>query len=1019
MFRKIPGFRKHWLWVCAVGVLACQQQQEKKQQQGAGPITFTPGPFDGLEATKFDLLTTPCDMTSNPVVITVADGEFAYIYLRTDGLVVANATNTTSGACSFAPDQKISIVSASAGGGTNHDHKVLLDFLNGQFATGSAGDTGLENVGIAINLATGTHNTVLFRGTVNPDIFTFGSKSGTSYAGFSTKVSNPTVNTFADISMIGVTDVWVSTGPGDDVITGQGTLLAPATLDPLLCSVSMTVYGGDGNDTLTSGAGGCAKTKRNSLNGGAGSDLFLQPAGDYANDTILGGSDGITTVVTVNTATGTNTAVGIITGTGTATNTNTGTGTATNTNTGTGTQTANTTATKTTTGTHTVTKTSTGTVTYTSGSTATKTQTANTTGSTTANNTANTTGTITGTTTGTGTLTVTATGTGTGTTTTTGTGTQTATTTMTTTQTGTITDVSVDVVDYSQRASAVRVTLGDEGVKVSASATIICVDSDMINDYDGFTVSDGDGTTNVVEYHKDVTRAMGTFTGPAGGTTDLATNETFTVNDGVHPAVVFVFDNGTGTKTSISTNTNVYVDVSSTGNAQDVALAIAAGIFKYQTKTKTSVATGTASMTDTSISPNVTVTTPGAGVVNLQARTAPLSVPALVAKTAANLSFTNPPAADLWPANVGALVVKVADVSGDDATVATSTAAVLTGAGFNVAASNVGPVVTVTNTDDPVVAKPDFAVLKTTGAAVVTSISNGSGGLEPNDGDASNSEYDSIGDDVEVVIGTPGNDIIDATYAYLKSHTFFGMAGDDTLIIGAQSTVSNTLYGGPGNDQLVGGGGADTLYGGDGNDWLAGGLGDDTINGEGPNCVVKSGNVYASNVCTSDFAAGANDIKSMNVLDYSDRISPVTVDLSLLGTPGAQFGESGEKDVVTFCENIRGGSGADHLTGDSGDNMIWGGPGDDTIHGGGGTDTLYGEMGNDTIYGDAGDDFIYGGPGVNALYGDDPSFPTIIGNNMIDNSEGTKGTVNCGLGSMDILFSDGAESPIVSCELSP
>jgi Ca2+-binding RTX toxin-like protein len=638
----------------------------------------------------------------------------------------------------------------------------------------------------------------------------------------------------------------------------------------------------------------------------------------------------------------------------------------------------------------------------------TKTVTNTNTGTNTATNTA------TVTTTGTGTATGTTTGTGTGTATTTTTGTQTATGSTTTTQTQTQTDVSVDVVDYSQRSSAIKVTLGDDIVKVSAAATIICVDSNMINDYDGFSINDGVSTTKVVEYHKAGNHAMGTITGPTNGVTDLATNETFTVNDGVHPAVVFVLDAGTGVKTSTGTNTNVFIDVSSTTDPETVAQALAAGIFNYQTKTKTSTATGTATMTDTSISPAVTVTTPGAGVVAFQARTAATPSPFLAASTV-NLAVALLAAAPLQNANAGAIVVDVADASNDELTVAGDTATALTGVGgFLVAATPSGPVVTVTATGDPA-AKTDFAVSKTSGAAVVSLISKGSAGLGPNDGDIVADEKDAIGADVEVVIGTPGNDIIDASQAYLTSHTLFGMAGNDTLIAGVQSTVSNTLYGGPGDDHLVGGGGVDTLYGGDGNDWLAGGPGNDIIEGEGPNCVVASAGVYASSVCDSGFAGHHGT--GTNVLDYSDRTDPVTVDLSKLTDLTVDIGVAHEHDIVTNCSNVRGGSGEDTLTGDSGDNMIWGGPGDDTIHGGAGTDTLYGDAGNDTIFGDAGDDFIYGGPGVNTLNGDDPSLPNISGNNMIDNSEGTRGVIDCGPGTMDILFADGHETSVTSCEL--
>jgi Ca2+-binding RTX toxin-like protein len=154
-----------------------------------------------------------------------------------------------------------------------------------------------------------------------------------------------------------------------------------------------------------------------------------------------------------------------------------------------------------------------------------------------------------------------------------------------------------------------------------------------------------------------------------------------------------------------------------------------------------------------------------------------------------------------------------------------------------------------------------------------------------------------------------------------------------------------------------------------------------------------------------------------DTLDYSDRTESVTVDMTTLAT-ASQIGISSEKDSVTNCINLRGGSGADTLTGDANDNMIWGGPGADIISGGPGNDTLYGEDGADTISGDAGDDYIYGGKGVNIIYGDTKDSSTAIGNDLIDDSDAdTGGSVDCGPGDMDILIGDAALDPGKTCEM--
>jgi Ca2+-binding RTX toxin-like protein len=78
-------------------------------------------------------------------------------------------------------------------------------------------------------------------------------------------------------------DVKVSTGGGNDVITGQNAGLAAASQGFL---IPLTVWAGDNDDNVTSGAplGGVLK---NTLNGGAGNDTFVQ-LGKVA-DHIVGG----------------------------------------------------------------------------------------------------------------------------------------------------------------------------------------------------------------------------------------------------------------------------------------------------------------------------------------------------------------------------------------------------------------------------------------------------------------------------------------------------------------------------------------------------------------------------------------------------------------------------------------------------------------------------------------------------------------------------------------------------------
>jgi Ca2+-binding RTX toxin-like protein len=311
-------------------------------------------------------------------------------------------------------------------------------------------------------------------------------------------------------------------------------------------------------------------------------------------------------------------------------------------------------------------------------------------------------------------------------------------------------------------------------------------------------------------------------------------------------------------------------------------------------------------------------------------------------------------------------------------------------------------------------ARGSFAVSLNSGGFDITS---DIGAAAPGYNDGKSGEGDSVAADIEMVIGGTGKDTIDASHAGNISHILYGMDGDDTLTC-AGSTVANTLYGGKGNDHLLGGSAKDHLYGGDGDDYVAGGPNDDTIDGDGANCVVDPAGRYAVLACT-DVTALASTTAGSNFLDYAERTAPVVVNLTHMDAAavGAQIGVSGEKDSVTNCSNIRGGSGSDTLTGDANANTIYGGPGDDTIRGGAGNDVIYGEGGDDTIYGEGGNDYLYGGTGCNKLYGDDPLVTSLIGVNMLDNSLGRLGAVDCGPSEMNILFSDGEETGTNTCKI--
>jgi len=210
-------------------------------------------------------LATPCAFVSGTGIATVsvADTEVAVISKR----VVDNAILVNGVACSTATAaniRRINIVETAAGAQT-----VILDFINGTFATGSA-----TSVGIDVDLGAGGIDALKIRGSVNADAIAFGA----------TGIAINT-DTSKDISFANVESFVVSLGAGADTFTGAGGFgTGMAYLGAL------TVYGGAGNDVLTGGGGAdsiSGDEDNDTLAGGAGADLLY---GNDGNDTFNEGT---------------------------------------------------------------------------------------------------------------------------------------------------------------------------------------------------------------------------------------------------------------------------------------------------------------------------------------------------------------------------------------------------------------------------------------------------------------------------------------------------------------------------------------------------------------------------------------------------------------------------------------------------------------------------------------------------------------------------------------------------------
>lgn len=270
--------------LAAIGVWACGVEPKTNDPTTPSDNRPAPGRFPGIDEVEGNLqqLAQPCTFSTDGGLMSVnlSGGEYALISrtglgdggfgITVNGTICGNAGSNT---------QRISVTSPNDGG----SETVIIDYLNGTFALGSA-----SVVGINVDLRNGSGDSLRFRGTNGVDNFLFATTvadagSNGIYA-IAVGINGTTNPGHRAISFTGVESVVVSTGPGNDVVRtgGQGDAGVGGTPYGRVLSgtgPSLLFWGGEGDDTLN---GGAAKAGSSiTFNGGAGADVC-----DYSGRTL-------------------------------------------------------------------------------------------------------------------------------------------------------------------------------------------------------------------------------------------------------------------------------------------------------------------------------------------------------------------------------------------------------------------------------------------------------------------------------------------------------------------------------------------------------------------------------------------------------------------------------------------------------------------------------------------------------------------------------------------------------------
>ncbi|MEM6252361.1 MAG: calcium-binding protein [Cyanobacteria bacterium P01_D01_bin.156] len=262
--------------------------------------------------------------------------------------------------------------------------------------------------------------------------------------------------------------------------------------------------------------------------------------------------------------------------------------------------------------------------------------------------------------------------------------------------------------------------------------------------------------------------------------------------------------------------------------------------------------------------------------------------------------------------------------------------------------------------------------------------------------------------------GQGGDDSLavgDLTDSGVQKVIFSGGEGNDTLDA-RESTTTIEVFGGDGDDLLLGGSAEDTFFAGAGNDIVVGQRGNDTAdlgdgddrfiwnNGDGSDFINGADGFDVTQVNGADGPGDEFDLSQVDGQAIFNRLNLGLFTLTNEGIEQFEINGQGGNDSLTINDLtgsdvqsvlFSGGDGNDFLnasgtftpvTADGGDgnDILIGGAGDDILIGGNGSDLLIGGAGNNILIGGNGADFF--GFDTGAVFDADD-----IGTNQIQNYE--------------------------------